>query len=228
MSIRYLYLIGGLLLPLFWVTQVWGQEIQPLDSLQQRRSGFSLGLSVGPNLTTLDVQIDFDNRVVKDYNVVLGYYLSVYTGVRLGPLHMRTGVSFVNGGALYNGTEFLDADEVKINFITIPIDLRLKLPLGKGAVPYLFMGPQFRYQYTLDDFDAEFRDDIRHLATTASVGLGVRLTIPGTTIAFSPELRYGIDITGLVDGEVTVQDEVYRIGDEFKADMVQLGIVIGM
>lgn len=205
----------------------WSQAV-PEEAREPSASSVALGFSAGPNFTTLDVQLDLERRAVDDYTVVAGYYLTLYTGFKVSILHVRTGLSFVNAGALYDGTSFLEEDEFKVHFLTFPVDVRLKIPLGKGATPYIFAGPQFRYQFTPDDLDVDVRDDINHLATTGSLGLGIRLTVPGTTFSLSPELRYAVDVSGLFEGDVTVRDEVYRIGDAFKADMLQFGVVLGL
>ena len=205
----------------------WAQAV-PEEAQEPSASSVALGFSVGPNLTTLDVQLDLERRAVDDYSVVVGYYFTLYTGFKVSILHVRTGLSFVNAGALYDGATFLDEDEFKVHFLTVPVDVRLKLPLGNGATPYLFAGPQFRYQFTPDDLDVDVRDDINHLTTTGSIGLGIRLTVPGTTFTLSPELRYAVDVRGLFEGDVSVRDEVYRIGDAFKADMLQFGLVLGL
>ena len=218
-----------LLLAAAWLLMAgpaWSQAI-PEEEREPPASRVALGFSAGPNLTTLDVQLDLDRRAVDDYAVVVGYYVTLYTGFKVSILHVRSGLSFVNAGALYDGASFLNEDEFKVHFLTIPVDVRLKIPLGTGATPYLFAGPQFRYQFTPDDLDVDVRDDINHLTTTGSIGLGVRLTLPGTTLSLSPELRYAVDVRGLFDGDVTVRDEVYRIGDDFKADMLQFGLVLG-
>lgn len=220
-------LLSGLLLVLY-PAAAWAQQPQDEAEPPVRTASFALGFSAGPNLTTVDVQVDVDRRRVDGYELVLGYYLTLYGGLRVGPLHLRSGISFVNAGALYDGARFLDRDAFDVHFISVPVDVRLKIPVGKHAQPYLFAGPQVRYQYTVGTLDDGLRDDIRHLATTASLGAGVRFTLPGTTFAVSPELRYAVDITGLLDGDVTVRDEAVRIGDAFHADMLQLGVVLGL
>jgi hypothetical protein len=218
-----------------WLVVVWlmpvgaaWSQAAPEEEREPSASSVALGFSAGPNLTTLDVQFDLERRSVEDYSVVVGYYLTLYTGFKVNILHVRSGISFVNAGALYDGTSFLEEDAFKVHFLTIPVDVRLKIPLGKGATPYLFAGPQFRYQFTPDDLDVDVRDDLNHLTTTGSLGLGIRLTVPGTSFSLSPELRYAVDVRGLFEGDVTVRDEVYRIGDAFKADMVQFGVVLGL
>lgn len=203
------------------------QEVQPEPDAvpPAANSGLLFGLSVGPNFSELTV--DFADRRNPDYHVVLGYHLGLFTGVRLGPLSARTGLSFVNVGAIFDGSDFLEQDEFQVHFLTVPIDLRLQVPLNRTMKIYAFAGPQFRYRLEIDNIDADFEDDLRHLSTTASIGLGVRFKVKGVPFKVSPELRYAIDITGLTDGSVTVRDEAIRVQEEFKADLVEFSLGLG-
>lgn len=189
-------------------------------------SGVDFGLTAGPNFSEL--QVEFDDRRRPQYDIVVGYFIGMYTGIRVGLFRLRTGVSFVNAGALFDGSDFLREDEFRVHFITIPIDLRLQVPVGPAAKLYVFAGPQFRYQLELDEIDADLQDDLRHLGTTASLGAGIRLKWPGIPFKISPEIRYAIDVQGLTDGDVSVRDESVRIREEFRADLVQFGLVFGL
>lgn len=193
----------------------------------------STSVSAGPNFTSLDLDTDKLREIDEgwgdiDYDPVIGFYLGFSTGVELGPVVVRSGLSFVNAGAIFDGSTFLDEDEFEVNFITLPIDLRIYIPVSERVRPYLSAGPEFRYRLHLDvdEADEDFVDDLDRLTPAASIGAGVSIELPVLGIGVSPELRYAVDFHGLVSGDVTLQDEAVRIKETFKADMYRLGVAI--
>ncbi len=182
--------------------------------------------SAGPNFTTLEV--DFQNIQNPQYDAVLGFYASLYGGLSFGPVSVHGGAMFVNAGAIFDGSDFLDKDNFDVNFITIPVDVRVFLPLSPIAQPYLAGGGELRYRLDLSDADADFEEALSRRSAAASIGVGVRFSAPILGISLSPELRYAIDLEGLTDGDLTLRDEVVRIRKEFRADMLRLGLVVGL
>lgn len=200
--------------------------IVALWSASSSHAQLRFSLSAGPNFTTLDV--DLENIRNPEYDAVVGFFVSVNAGLTLGPLSVHSGANYVNAGAIFNGSEFLSRDEFDVNFITVPLDVRVYLPITPIATPYILGGAELRYLLDLSDADAEFEEALNRQSTAASIGLGVKLKVPGIGISLAPEVRYHIDVTGLTEGDVDLRDEVLRIRDEFKADMLRLGLVVGL
>lgn len=189
--------------------------------------------SAGPNFTSLDIDTEKLRQIDEglgeiDYDPVVGFYLGFTTGFELGPFVLRTGLTFVNAGAIFDGSTFLDEDEFKVNFITLPVDLRFYFPVSERVQPYVSAGPEFRYRLRLDveEADEDFINALDRLTPTASIGAGVSIELPVLGIGVSPELRYAVDFHGLVSGEVTLGEEAVRIREAFKADMYRLGVAI--
>lgn len=189
--------------------------------------------SAGPNFSKLDLGLedlqDIDDPLENlNYDFTVGFHLGVGTGVKVGPVYLRTGISFVNAGAIFNGSTFLEDDEFDVNFITVPVDIKVNIPISERITPYISGGPEFRYRLNLDvnEEDMEFVDDLDRLIPTATIGAGVSIDLPVLGIGFSPELRYAIDFLGLVRGEVTIEEQALRIKRAFKADILSLGIVL--
>lgn len=186
----------------------------------------SLSLGVGPNITQLSVDFTDPDFLSQTYEPVIGFYAGLYAALDLGPLAVRSGAVFVNAGAIFNGSEFLAEDGFDVNFLTVPVDVRLSIPL-KIIKPYVFGGPEFRYLLNLEDSDPGFKDNLEQLRTLGSIGAGIVINLPmiGT---LAPEVRYSFDFQGLIDGDLTVRDELVRIKDSFRADMLKFGLVLGL
>lgn len=184
---------------------------------------FSFGFSLGPNLTS--VNVDWANFDATDYKPTVGFYLSADASLAAKFAAVRASATFVNAGALFNGTTFLDQDEFDINYLTVPVDLVLRAPLGDSFMPYVFGGPEFRYLVDVKDTDPGFADHFESLSTAATIGAGVALSVPMLG-RFAPEVRYSIDLQGILDGDITVGDEVVRVREAFKADMLRFGLML--
>lgn len=194
--------------------------------VEDARSQINYSFAAGPNITTLEV--DFEDLERPRYDPVIGFFAGVTAGLELGPASVHAGATYVNAGAIFDGSEFLDRDNFDVNFITVPVDVRIFLPISLMASPYLLGGGELRYQLDLSDTDQGFEDSLERQSIAASIGAGIRLNVPGLGLRIAPEVRYAIDVTGLSSGEVTVSDEVLRIRDEFRADMLRFGLVVGL
>ena len=185
--------------------------------------------SAGPNLTMMNVDLqDLETLQEFDYDAQLGFYASLGVGMDLGPVSVHSGVIFVNAGGIFNGTDFLERDNFDVNFLTRPLDLRISIPISSSIQPYILGGGERRYRLDLSEDDISFEDNLKRQSSAASIGAGVRFSLPMLGVSVSPEVRYAIDLDGLTEGDVRIQDELVRIRDEFKANMLRFGLVFGL
>lgn len=195
---------------------------EPHEAHAQLRYGFS----AGPNITS--VEVDFENAEQPSYDAVVGFFAGVAAGLSLGPASIHAGATFINAGAIFDGSDFMERDNFNVNFVAIPVDVRVYFPISLIASPYLLGSGELRYRLDLSDADQEFEESLTRQSAAAGIGAGIRLNVPGLGLRISPEIRYAIDVTGISDGDVTVGDEFRRIRDEFKLDMLRFGLVVGL
>lgn len=182
--------------------------------------------SAGPNVTS--VEVDFESTEQPSYDAVVGFFAGVTAGLSLGPASIHAGATFINAGAIFDGSNFMERDNFNVNFIAIPLDVRVYFPISLIASPYLLGSGELRYRLDLSDADQGFEDSLTRQSAAAGIGAGVRLNVPGLGLRISPEIRYAIDVTGISDGDVTIGEEVTSIRDEFKVDMLRFGLVLGL
>jgi hypothetical protein len=205
------------------IVTTFAVSVMPVwDALGQINYTFA----AGPNWTTLEV--DFENLERPQYDAVVGFFAGVTGGIEIGPASIHAGATYVNAGAIFDGSEFLNRDNFDVGFITVPVDVRLYLPISLIASPYLLGGGELRYRLDLSDGEQGFGESLERQSIAAGIGAGVRLNVPGLGMSIAPEIRYAIDVTGLSSGEISVADEVFRIRNEFKADMLRFGLVVGL
>ena len=147
--------------------------------------------------------------------------------VRFGALGLRTGASLINTGALFDGTNFLNEDSLKVNFLTASVSAQFNQALGSTEL-YLFAGPEVRYLINFSDADADFatfREQLDPISITGALGLGFRLKFMGYRLG--PEVRYALDLTGLGDRTFSLGDARFRTDEPFKLNNLIFGLIIG-
>lgn len=185
-------------------------------------------VAAGPNFTALEADLgDLSNLQSVENATEIGFFANLGLSLDAGPLAVRSGLNYVSAGAIFDGSNFLERDDFTVSFITIPVELAFAFSAAPGVRPYVLGGGERRFRLDLSDDEIDFQDNLKTQSTAATIGAGVSLTVPGFGISVSPEVRYAVDIDGLTTGEVTVGDELVRIRDEFKADMLRFGIVLG-
>lgn len=191
----------------------------------RRDSGFHLGFTAGPEFSHVDIKLDDGERSL---DLVMGFHLGVALAWRSGPFVIRSGVNFINAGALFNGSRAFAADEFNVNFVAIPLDLRLA-PVTRGVVrPYIFAGPEVRYVVDLKEERISLRDDVRMLDATFSVGVGISLRAGWFPIRFSPEIRYVRDLFGIYNGGLQTDDGgIVETAETVKANALRIGVLLG-
>lgn len=192
----------------------------------KKRTRWHFGFTFGPEITHVDLKLK-DGRN-PDLDLVLGFHAGIAIGVDVGPFTLRSGLNFVNAGALFDGTGFLARDEFDVSFLTIPVDLRLTPFKNKYFRPYIFAGPGFRYGLDLAERPIAIQSDIRLLDATFEMGLGISIRIPGTPLRFSPEMRYVSDVFGIYSGELEADDGgIVETAESVKANAVRIGVLLG-
>ena len=115
----------------------------------------------------------------------------------LGPIAVRPGIFYREVGTY----EFSDLQQdIDLNAIEIPVDLRwrvLPLPLVK---PYLLAGPVL----TFPQSNTEGFEGTESVNLNADIGAGVEITLPGVGFTLMPELRYGIATSSFLEDDFEV------------------------
>lgn len=119
-----------------------------------------------------------------------------------GPLAIQTGALFVSKGA-EGSTSTVDG--LEINYVEVPLMLRLGLGLGTGASPHIYAGPYFGYKLdcTVQGTSADC-DDVPGVSTkSVDVGgiVGGGLDFGFGPLVLTAGLRYGFGVSNVADFE---------------------------
>lgn len=183
------------------------------------------GVGAGLNYTTLS-DIDFGSSSTT-YDNRSGWHAGIFVDLGAGPLALRPGVYYLHAGRLFeNGlSPALDLlqDSFDLNFIVVPIDVRLRMGFPFLS-PYLLGGPELRFRS--DDVDPAIQEalDLRSFNLAGNFGLGVELNLGGYKLM--PEFRYSFDISGITGDTVTIGGTEVSADSENKsrAYMLRLGV----
>ena len=105
----------------------------------QAQIGF--GLIGGANFSSLN-SIQANGNLVS-FDNASSFHAGVFLDIQLGPLGIRPSVLYLDAGSLFQGATFLNQDDFKLSYISIPVDLLFTMGVGP-LKPYLFAGPEFR------------------------------------------------------------------------------------
>lgn len=174
-----------------------------------------VGLAGGLNFNQLD---DISTGSVNaNFESSTGYHIGVFYDLGLGPIALRPGIMYRQVGTY----EFSDlptgAEEINLNAIEVPIDVRwriLPLPLVK---PYLLAGPVLTFPQSEDDFDST-----ESISLNADIGAGVEITLPGIGFTLMPELRYGIATSSFLKDEFEIGDTEIQPQDDPRLNAIML------
>ncbi len=205
---------------------------QPFSRPGGSGTQMNLSASLGPSINWLsDVTVvDAGSEQAEgenSYPVSVGFKGGLMLGVRRGPLGGRAGVSFLNTGSVFDGTTFLNEDELSVNFVTFALDAQYVRPVGPADL-YAFAGPEFRYLLDLSGAEnlGDFRDGFSSLGASASFGAGVRLHVLG--YSFGPEVRYALDLSGLSGETLEAPDGTpVELESGYSLDNLIFGLVFG-
>ena len=158
----------------------------------------SFGVGAGLNFSSLN-DVDFGSASTT-YDRHQGYHIGIFVDLNAGPIAVRPGVYYVNAGPLFEGLDDVNTETIEdnfdLNFISVPVDLRLQLPLP-FVKPYALLGPEFLF---LTDTDAggDLEGAMEDVTFAGNVGLGVVVDMPLVGVKLYPEFRYGFSVSGLV------------------------------
>lgn len=172
-----------------------------LITISSAKAQFRFGVVGGANFSSLNEIRAGENLVNLDN--ATAFHAGAFIDVALGPVAIRPAVYYLNAGPLFKGATFLSEDNFDLVYITIPVDLVYTVGIGP-IKPYLFGGPEFRLLNTTDA-PQSLEDDIESFVMNASLGVGVELGIPGTSLKLLPHLRYSFGLSGITKQTYTVQ-----------------------
>lgn len=154
-----------------------------------------VGIAGGLNFNQLDAISATSANANLDNST--GYHIGVFYDLGLGPIAVRPGIFYREVGTY----EFSDLQQdIDLNAIEIPVDLRwrvLPLPLVK---PYLLAGPVL----TFPQSNTEGFEGTESVNLNADIGAGVEITLPGVGFTLMPELRYGIATSSFLEDDFEV------------------------
>lgn len=193
------------------------------------QGGLQFGLDIGPTFTSLDGALVGGEAT--DFEPAIGFHAGLFVGYDAGHVAVISGVHYVYAGTLFDGSSFSlpQREEFDLVFVTVPIDVQVLFRKSGRFRPYLFGGPEFRYAVNLEDRDFSVQEDLDLLSTTFSVGAGVRLRVPGISSSLAPQVQYTFDRSGFYEGDLSRDDGgISQTADKLKANMLRLGLVLGL
>ncbi|HEX9729099.1 MAG TPA: porin family protein [Gemmatimonadales bacterium] len=170
----------------------------------------SLGIRGGVNLASIgDIRVNSLTETLKNRT---GFHVGAFADVGLGLISVRPGLTYVNAGSLFEGSSYLVQDQFRLNYLAVPIDLKIGLPVVYGLV-----GPEFSYLLS-SGAPADFEDDLKSTVMNAGIGVGVQ---------FGPilgELRYTFGLSGLTEKQFAVGGVDVTTGDGQKANSIRFSV----
>lgn len=162
---------------------------------------FRFGVVGGANFSSLNEIRAGENLINLDN--AIAFHAGAFIDLALGPVAVRPAVYYLNAGPLFKGASFLTEDNFDLVYITIPVDLVYTVGIGP-IKPYVFGGPEFRLLNTTDAPQG-LDDNIESFVMNASLGVGVEVGLPGTSLKLLPHLRYSFGLSGITKQTYTVQ-----------------------
>jgi outer membrane protein with beta-barrel domain len=166
-----------------------------LAPVTRGRAQGQIGAIVGATFSTLRGIDGLDSRTG-----LIGGLSLVLPGA--GPFAIQTGALFVSKGAKGSTS---NADGLEINYLEVPLLLRIGLGLGTGPSPHIYAGPYLGYQLdcTVQGTSANC-DDVPGVSTkTVDVGgiVGGGLDFGFGPLVLTAGLRYGFGVSKVADFE---------------------------
>lgn len=191
-------------------------------SVAEAQVAFSLGVKAGATVTSFkgDQAPEVDTKT----GLAGGLFanLSILEFLAVQPeffLHQK-GATTINTG---------NRNEIRVNYFTIPVLVKLRMPLGKTVYPNLFAGPNFSFlvdgRYTSTDMQNgnETQINISNVRNNDTGGIiGAGIDFEGQGVFFTVDVRYGFGFRTL--GENTYS---LNIKNEDITIMAGIGFRIG-
>jgi hypothetical protein len=115
-------------------------------------------------------------------------------------------------------------DTFNVSFVSVPIDAALYLP-APLVDPYLYAGPEFRFQRTPEAPEA-FEEAINDWAYIGNLGVGVRVSLPGSGLTLVPELRYSFGLNNWIEEEIGFAGQTFEATDQQRSDSFFISVGI--
>jgi hypothetical protein len=162
---------------------------------------FSVGIKGGLVFATLS-----ENDLSPDFSSRTGWLAGAH-------LTLGAGLISIQPEALIAqlGTEAGD-DELKTNYLMIPVNLRLNLSVGAPVQPFILAGPYAGFKLSCDINDLDCSDDIE--STDFGVDVGAGLKFGGR---FFAEARYAL-------GLKEISDAIPELDSKNRAFVIMAGI----
>jgi hypothetical protein len=177
------------------------------------------GIRGGWNFDSMDA-VDTGSGEVS-FNMQTGYNVGLFADFGVGPIGLRPGLSYLKTGPLFSGASFVTDDQSQLSYIAVPLDVRFKLPIP-GASPYLATGPELRA--LVGGAPTELEEQLAKYGATWGVGLGFEIGPPMGGFRFIPEVRYSMDLTGLVKDQIEIQGQPIPFEGGQKVDSWRLSL----
>ena len=134
------------------------------------------GILVGANFANVKIEsggadVSFDNKI--------GLVAGVFAGIPIAPsVALEPGVFFVQHGAKI--TDGTDTARIKLNYLEVPVLLRVAAPIGSGAALRIFAGPAIGFKLsakvTGGGEDQDISDDTETINYSAVFGAGLQVS----------------------------------------------------
>jgi hypothetical protein len=184
------------------------------------------GIYAGANFDQIsDIDITEGGRAAFDSRT--GWHVEAWVDLPLGPIGLRPSVRYMDAGQLYDGLRNDEddniGDDISINMIEVPLNLRYTFAASPVVSPYLTAGPVLRFPLTDED---DLNDDLESISVAGGVGFGLALRLGG--IRLYPEIGYTFGITRFVDEDFTVGGIDFQADEEQYLNSVLLRIGVGL
>jgi hypothetical protein len=184
------------------------------------------GIYAGANFDQLsDIDITDGGEAALDSRT--GWHIEAWIDLPLGPIGLRPGVRYMDAGQLYDGLRDDEGvnvgEDISVNMIEVPLNLRYTFAASPVASPYVTAGPVLRFPLTDED---DFNDDLEAISVAGGLGFGVALRLSG--IRLYPEIGYTFGITRLVDDDFMIGDFTFQADEEQYLNSLLLRIGVGL
>ena len=163
------------------------------------QTALSLGPRLGINFSKFwgDESNLFENKT----GYTGGLFLSVVPGGKgvfaIAPelLFQQGGASIKNGG----NTGINNLPKIKVNYLTVPVPLKFRIPIAGTFYPNVFVGPEFAILVYDNQITDLRRGDIGGI-------FGAGLDIERKRLFFNIELRYKMGALSINKGDMNLED----------------------
>lgn len=183
-----------------------------------------IGVIGGANFSSLSAMQA--NGALVSFDNATAFHAGVFLNLQLGPVGLRPSILYLNAGPLFEGATFLNQDDFDLAYVAIPVDITYTIGFGP-LKPYLFAGPEFR---VLNSTGAplDLEENLQTFVMSANVGLGLALSLPGSSLRLYPQIRYSFGISELTDATYQVEGISIQTDGDSRVNMWLLSLGIGL